>query len=70
MSDEKGHDTIQHAPSSEDVSIRKVEDVENDGEIFKRGEGIEDFRTVGWVQTTIIFTKRTSLLGSINGIMC
>lgn len=56
MSVEKVHDTIDPAPSSDNVSIEKV-DLENDGEIFKRGEGYEDFRTVGWIQTTIIFTK-------------
>lgn len=60
MSVEKVHDTIDPAPSSDNVSIEKV-DLENDGEIFKRGEGYEDFRTVGWIQTTIIFTKSASL---------
>jgi hypothetical protein len=57
MSVEKFNDTIEPASSSDNVSIQKV-DLENDGEIFKRGEGYEDFRTVGWIQTTIIFTKR------------
>lgn len=60
MSTEKSHDTIEPGASDDNVSIRKV-DVENDdGEVFKRGEGYEDFRTVGWIQTTIIFTKSTS----------
>lgn len=58
MSTEKSHDTIEPALSNDNVSIEKV-DLENDGEIFKRGEGYEDFRTVGWIQTTIIFTKST-----------
>ncbi|KAF2450779.1 hypothetical protein P171DRAFT_468994 [Karstenula rhodostoma CBS 690.94] len=53
---EKSHDIIEPAPSNDNVSIEKI-DLENDGEIFKRGEGYEDFRTVGWIQTTIIFTK-------------
>jgi hypothetical protein len=57
MSVEKFNDTIEPASNSDNVSIQKV-DLENDGEIFKRGEGYEDFRTVGWIQTTIIFTKR------------
>ena len=61
MSVEKFNDTIEPASSSDNVSIQKV-DVENDGEIFKRGEGYEDFRTVGWIQTTIIFTKSMSSL--------
>ena len=68
MSVEKSHDTIEPALSSENISIEKV-DLENDGEIFKRGEGYEDFRTVGWIQTTIIFTKskfpRTIIFSSL-----
>lgn len=58
MSTEKMHDAIESAQSS-DVSIKtgKV-DLENDGEVFKRGEGIEDFRTVGWIHTTVILLKR------------
>ena len=58
MSTEKMHDAIEPAQSS-DVSINtgKV-DLENDGEVFKRGEGIEDFRTVGWIHTTVILLKR------------
>lgn len=58
MLTEKSHDIIEPALSSDNVSVEKV-DLENDGEIFKRGEGYEDFRTVGWIQTTIIFTKST-----------
>lgn len=50
-------DVIEPATSQENVSIEKV-DLENDGEIFKRGEGYEDFRTVGWIHTTVIFLKR------------
>jgi hypothetical protein len=58
MSTEKMHDAIEPAQSS-DVSINtgKV-DLENDGEVFKRGKGIEDFRTVGWIHTTVILLKR------------
>jgi hypothetical protein len=58
MSDEKHHDTIEPALSSTDsVNMGKV-DVENDGGVFKRGEGIEDFRTVSWIHTSVIFLKR------------
>ncbi|KAH7094334.1 transmembrane amino acid transporter protein-domain-containing protein [Paraphoma chrysanthemicola] len=57
MSDEKHQDTIGPALSSTDsINIGKV-DVENDGEVFKRGEGIEDFRTVSWIHTSVIFLK-------------
>jgi hypothetical protein len=59
MSNEKSHpDTIEPARlqgSSESIDISKV-DVE-DGEIFKRGEGTVDFRTVSWVHTSVIFLK-------------
>lgn len=58
MSAEKTHDAIEPAQSS-DVSINTGKaDLENDGEVFKRGEGIEDFRTVGWIHTTVILLKR------------
>jgi hypothetical protein len=65
MSTEKSHDIIEPTRSNDDVSVAKI-DLENDGEIFKRGEGYEDFRTVGWIQTTIIFTKRTSPLPPVS----
>lgn len=67
MSAEK-HDTIEPSQSRESVSIGKV-DVENDGEIFKRGEGLEDFRTVGWIHTSVIFLKRSCplFLSSVSG---
>jgi hypothetical protein len=61
MSDEKHSDTIAPTQSSDTESVHtgKV-DVENDGEIFKRGEGYEDFRTVSWIHTSVIFLKRKS----------
>jgi len=58
MSTEKVYDAIGPAQSS-NVSIDNGKvDLENDGEVFKRGEGIEDFRTVGWIHTTVILLKR------------
>jgi hypothetical protein len=58
MSEEKHQDMIAPVQSdTESVNIGKV-DPENDGEIFKRGEGIEDFRTVSWIHTSVIFLKR------------
>jgi hypothetical protein len=61
MSDEKYQDMIAPAQSStESVDIGKV-DLENNGEIFKGGEGIEDFRTVSWVHTSVIFLKRKAI---------
>lgn len=55
----KTHDDViepTQSHSGESIAIGKVE-LENDGEIFKRGEGIEDFRTVSWVHTSVIFLK-------------
>lgn len=56
MSNEKHEDKIEPAQSSTDSINLEKADIE-DGEIFKRGEGIEDFRTVGWIQTAVIFLK-------------
>lgn len=59
---EKNEDIIAPAPSHSSGSVvdSKV-DVENEGEVFKRGEGYEDFRTVSWVQTTVILLKSKSV---------
>jgi hypothetical protein len=55
---EKNEDIITRAPSHSSGSIGEGKsDVENEGEVFKKGEGYEDFRTVGWVQTTVILLK-------------
>ncbi|KAL5118341.1 hypothetical protein ACEQ8H_003690 [Pleosporales sp. CAS-2024a] len=57
MSDEKYQDMIAPArDGAESINMGKI-DVEDDGEVFKRGEGIEDFRTVPWVHTAVIFLK-------------
>ncbi|CBX93743.1 hypothetical protein IAQ61_003629 [Plenodomus lingam] len=58
MSTEKHDDIIEprRSGSRGSVSIGKVEH-ENDGEIFRKGEGIEDFRTVHWIHTSVIFLK-------------
>ncbi|CAO2652315.1 Nn.00g005980.m01.CDS01 [Neocucurbitaria sp. VM-36] len=58
MSAEKSEDIIEpsRSDSRESVSLGKVEP-DNDGEVFKRGEGIEDFRTVHWIHTSVIFLK-------------
>ncbi|KAF1959596.1 hypothetical protein CC80DRAFT_584203 [Byssothecium circinans] len=56
MSAEKIDDAIEPTQSRESLNVEKGV-VENDGEIFKRGEGLEDFRTVGWIHTAVIFLK-------------
>ena len=57
--DEKNDDVIAPAaPHSSTSSIGEEKPgIIDDGEIFKKGEGIEDFRTVSWVQTTVILLK-------------
>jgi hypothetical protein len=55
---EKHEDIIAPAmSSSESVNVEKGQ-YDDDNEVFKRGEGIEDFRTVGWIPTAVIFLKR------------
>lgn len=57
MSNEKYEDVIEPTHSNTDsVNIDKAE-VE-DGEVFKTGEGLVDFRTVSWIHTSVIFLKR------------
>ncbi|KAH7151792.1 transmembrane amino acid transporter protein-domain-containing protein [Dactylonectria estremocensis] len=58
---EKGVDAITPAPgrtsSSSSVDAGKVDNSDDAFEVFKRGEGTVDFRTVGWVHTSVIFLK-------------
>ncbi|KAF2644675.1 hypothetical protein P280DRAFT_495880 [Massarina eburnea CBS 473.64] len=56
MSTEKSNDVIEPAQSRESITMMKG-NVECDDEIFKRGEGLEDFRTVGWIHAAVIFLK-------------
>lgn len=66
MSLEKTDDAIAPAAAgptfpthNSDSSLNDVKlEYENEGEIFKRGEGIEDFRTVSWIHTSMILLKR------------
>jgi hypothetical protein len=70
MSDEKHHDMIEPAQSSaESIDLGKV-DAESDHEVFKRGEGIEDFRTVSWIHTSVIFLKRKSSTAQLEWKNC
>lgn len=57
MSNEKHGDVIEPVHSSTDsVNIGKVDP--EDGEVFKTGEGLVNFRTVSWIHTSVIFLKR------------
>lgn len=57
MGNEKHEDVIEPTQSSTDsINIGKA-DLE-DGEVFRTGEGLVDFRTVSWVHSSVIFLKR------------
>ncbi|KAI6404473.1 hypothetical protein MCOR20_006951 [Pyricularia oryzae] len=43
--------------SSASIEGVKTGSVEDQNEVFKRGEGLTDFRTVGWVHASVIFLK-------------
>lgn len=62
-SNEKNDDGIMPAPVSRNSSssndATKVENADDAFEVFKRGEGNVDFRTVPWWQASVIFLKRT-----------
>lgn len=46
---------ITSVRESIDLRVEKVN--EDEFEVFQRGEGHVDFRTVGWLKAAIIFTK-------------
>lgn len=48
------------ARSSASIEDVKVEASDDAFEIFKRGEGLTDFRTVSWIQASVIFLKGMS----------
>ncbi|KAF6809326.1 N amino acid transport system protein 9 [Colletotrichum sojae] len=52
-------DAITPAParSSGSIDAGKLENSDDAFEVFKRGEGAVDFRTVGWVHASVIFLK-------------
>ncbi|KAI0405541.1 transmembrane amino acid transporter [Xylaria palmicola] len=52
-------DAIKSAPARSSGSIEeaKVEAADDAFEVFKRGEGLTDFRTVGWIHASVIFLK-------------
>jgi hypothetical protein len=61
MSSTEKVESITPAPprTSESIDDGKVERGDDAFEVFKRGEGTVDFRTVGWIQASVIFLKST-----------
>lgn len=56
----------------DDVAVSKPENYqsgEDSFEVFKKGEGQVDFRTVGWLQAAVIFLKgMSSALTLLDGV--
>lgn len=51
-------DEIKEAPHSDDPHVDTQKgDVEDKYEVFKRGDGQVDFRTVSWIRASVIFLK-------------
>lgn len=60
-------DAITPAParSSESIDTGKLENADDAFEVFKRGEGTVDFRTVGWIHASVIFLKGKAVVFSL-----
>lgn len=55
---EKQSNDITPAPrSSGSIDAGKLENTDDAFEVFKKGDGAVDFRTVGWIQASVIFLK-------------
>ncbi|KAL1865067.1 hypothetical protein VTK73DRAFT_5522 [Phialemonium thermophilum] len=52
-----GGDAITPAGTSGSVEVIKLADVDESLEVFKKEEGVVDFRTVGWIHASVIFLK-------------
>ncbi|KAM0324440.1 hypothetical protein ACHAQA_008222 [Verticillium albo-atrum] len=54
---EKAVDAITPARTSGSIEGVKVDNATEAFEVFKKGEGTVDFRTVGWIHASVIFLK-------------
>lgn len=54
---EKHADVIEPTPDNRSDSSGPVKPDEDDFEIFRKQEGVVDFRTVSWQHTSMIFLK-------------
>lgn len=45
------------ARNSSSLEVGKVDVADDAFEVFKKEEGVVDFRTVGWISTSVIFLK-------------
>lgn len=56
-------------PPSEDIEVAQSDDLKSGDdryEVFKRGEGQVDFRTVSWIRASAIFLKSQSTYFAVN----
>ncbi|CRK25620.1 hypothetical protein BN1723_013632 [Verticillium longisporum] len=54
---EKGFDAIAPVRTSGSIEVTKADNTNESFEVFKKGEGTVDFRTVGWIHASVIFLK-------------
>ncbi|KAG8630790.1 hypothetical protein KVT40_002409 [Elsinoe batatas] len=54
---EKHADVIEPTPDDRSGTDSITKNAEDDFEVFKKQEGAVDFRTVGWIATSVIFLK-------------
>lgn len=56
--EKQADDITPAAPrSSGSIDAGKLENADDAFEVFKKGDGAVDFRTVGWIQASVIFLK-------------
>lgn len=68
---EKGEEITPAAEwSSSSADAVKLEDAEDAFEVFKKGDGSVDFRTVSWVHASVIFLKGKSLETTDPAVWC
>lgn len=59
-------DIVPAVRSSSSLRVGKVEDTDDAFEVFKKNDGAVDFRTVGWISTSVIFLKGRYAGGDTN----
>lgn len=50
-------DEIKVAPHDSHIPDEQTAEIEDQHEVFKRGDGQVDFRTVSWIRAGVIFLK-------------
>lgn len=56
-------DRIETAPGYEEERFESLKEADDSNfEVFRRGEGTVDFRTVGWIHASVIFLKCTKTI--------